>query len=92
MPAMPRLRSVWEATRTRGFGPLTCRYESRIAAKNEQLESMLRILLATCETALDAFRAADNPIDTEFVVELERITERTRLELAALAEVSNRPS
>jgi hypothetical protein len=71
---------------------LSWRYESRIAAKNEQLESMLRILLATCETALDAFRAADNPIDTEFVAELERITERTRQELAALAGVSNRPS
>jgi hypothetical protein len=53
---------------------------------------MLRILLATCETALDVFRAADNPIDTEFVADLERITERTRQELAALAEVSNRPS
>ena len=85
-------RTVWKATRTRGFVPLTWRYESRIAARNEQHESMLRILLATCETALDAFRAADNPIDTEFVAELERITERTRQELAALAEVSNRPS
>lgn len=53
---------------------------------------MLRILLATCETALDAFRAADNPIDTEFVADLERITERTRQELAALAQLSNRPS
>ena len=45
---------------------------------------MLRILLATCETALDAFRAADNPIDEEFVAELQRITERTRQELGAL--------
>ena len=47
---------------------------------------MLRILLATCETTLDAFHAADNPIDVEFVAELERITERTRREMAALAE------
>jgi hypothetical protein len=53
---------------------------------------MLRILLATCETALDVFRAADNPIDTEFVADLERITERTRQELAALAGASKRPS
>lgn len=45
---------------------------------------MLRILLATCETALDAFRAADNPVDIAFVTDLERITERTRGELAAL--------
>lgn len=47
---------------------------------------MLRILLATCETALDAFRAADNPIDAGFVAELDRITDRTRRELAALAD------
>ena len=47
---------------------------------------MLRILLATCETALDAFRAADNPIDTGFVAELVLITDRTRQELAALAD------
>ena len=46
---------------------------------------MLRILLATCETAMDAFRAADNPLDEAFVVGLERITERTRRELFALA-------
>ena len=53
---------------------------------------MLRILLATCETALDEFRTADNPVDTEFVAELERITERTRRELANLAEARNPPS
>jgi hypothetical protein len=46
---------------------------------------MLRILLATCGTALDAFRTADNPVDAEFVQDLERITERTRQELAAFA-------
>jgi hypothetical protein len=46
---------------------------------------MLRILLATCETALDAFHAADNPLDAEFVEELQRITDRTRQELAAHA-------
>jgi hypothetical protein len=57
-----------------------------IASDTEQPIAMLRILLATCETALDAFHAADNPIDAEFVAELQRITERTRRELAALAE------
>lgn len=46
---------------------------------------MLRILLGVCETALDAFRAADNPLDSEFVADLERIAERTRSELEALA-------
>ena len=52
----------------------------------QQHVAMLRILLAICETALDAFRAADNPIDSEFVAELQQITERTRQELAALSE------
>lgn len=52
---------------------------------------MLRILLATCETALDAFRAADNPLDEEFVADLKRITERTRQELFALAGQHSEP-
>jgi hypothetical protein len=46
---------------------------------------MLTILHATCKTALDAFRAADNPVDEKFVAELERITERTERELETLA-------
>lgn len=46
---------------------------------------MLRILLATCETTLDALHAADNPVDVEFVADLERVTVRTRRELEALA-------
>ena len=51
---------------------------------------MLRLLLATCETALDAFRAADNPIDEEFVAELERITKRTQGEMEKLtAQIAN---
>jgi hypothetical protein len=52
---------------------------------------MLRILLATCETASDAFRAADNPLDESFVADLERITERTRQELIALAAKHSEP-
>jgi hypothetical protein len=51
-------------------------------ASDTQLHvAMLRILLATCETAFDAFHAADNPVDAELVQELQRITERTRQEL-----------
>ncbi len=45
---------------------------------------MLRILLATSERALQAFQAAGNPVDREFVADLERIIDRTRAELAAL--------
>ena len=46
---------------------------------------MLRILLGVCETALDAFRVADQPVDSGFVADLERITERTRRELEELS-------
>lgn len=46
---------------------------------------MLKILYGVCQTALDGFHAADNPVDTEFVADLQRITERTRAELDALA-------
>jgi hypothetical protein len=47
--------------------------------------AMLTILLATCETALQAFKAADNPIGVELMADLERMVERTRAELEALA-------
>lgn len=49
---------------------------------------MLRILHASCLTALDAFRAADNPVDTQLVIDLEKMVERTRLELERLASLS----
>jgi hypothetical protein len=49
---------------------------------------MLRILHASCATALDAFRAADNPVDTELVSDLEKMVERTRVELERLAALS----
>lgn len=55
-----------------------------MASDQQQHISMLRILYATCKTSLDAFHAADNPVDTGFVAELERITERTFQELKAL--------
>ena len=42
---------------------------------------MLKILYATASTALDAFRAADNSVDNELVADLERMVERTRLEI-----------
>ena len=48
-----------------------------------QKRSMLTILLAACETTLDAFQAADNQLDRELVADLERVIERTRDELEA---------
>ena len=66
--------------------------EVSIASDAQQQLSMLRILRATCETTLDVLRAADNPADVEFVADLERITERTRRELDALAAQIGNPS
>ena len=51
-----------------------------------QKRSMLTILLAACETTLDAFQAADNQLDRELVADLERVIERTRDELEAFAK------
>lgn len=49
-------------------------------------QAVLLILLATCERALEAFRVAENVSDLSFVEDLERIIERTRQELDALAK------
>jgi hypothetical protein len=46
---------------------------------------MLRILYGACSAALDAFHAADNPVDTQLVIDLETMVERTRGELERLA-------
>jgi hypothetical protein len=48
--------------------------------------ALLRILIATGETTTEAFHASANPVDEEFVKELERIVQRSRDELAVLAE------
>ena len=45
---------------------------------------MLRILLDTSETTLQAFQAADNAMDEDLVADLERMIERTKHELATL--------
>ena len=46
--------------------------------------SMLTILLATCETTLHTLQAADNPVDDELLGLLEKMVERTRLEIEIL--------
>ena len=46
---------------------------------------MLHILYGACSAALNAFRAADNPIDEELVRDLEAMVERTQGEIERLA-------
>ena len=47
--------------------------------------SMLKILLATCETTRDALTAADNEVDEQLLADLERMIQRTRGELGLAA-------
>lgn len=47
--------------------------------------AILKILIGATETALDAFRAADNVVDEELITDLERVLQRSRQELSALA-------
>ena len=46
--------------------------------------AMLRILLDTCETTMQAFEAADNSMDEDLAAALERMIERTKHELATV--------
>lgn len=47
--------------------------------------AMLRILYGACSAALDAFRAADNPVDEQLVSDLEAMVERTKGEIERLS-------
>jgi hypothetical protein len=51
------------------------------AKSNEQQLAMLRILYGACSAALDAFRAADNPIDQRLILDLETMVARTHDEI-----------
>jgi hypothetical protein len=46
--------------------------------------AMLRILYGACAAALDAFRAADNPVDKQLIADLEVMVERTKGEIERL--------
>ena len=46
--------------------------------------AMLRILYGACWAALDAFRAADNPVDAQLVTDLEAMMHRTKDEIGRL--------
>jgi hypothetical protein len=54
--------------------------------------AMLRILYGACATALDAFRAADNPVDQQLVSDLETMVERTKREIERLSEYLAKPA
>jgi hypothetical protein len=53
-------------------------------ADTPQQLAMLRILYGACAAALDAFRAADNPVDMQLVADLEAMMTRTHGEIERL--------
>src|SRR5690242_6820587 len=55
-----------------------------MATGTHQHLAMLRILYGACAAALDAFRAADNPVDDQLVADLEAMIERTKGEIERL--------
>ena len=67
------------------FAAATNGQTGAMAASASQQVAILKILIAASETALDAFRAADNRVDDELVTDLERVLQRSRQELASLA-------
>ena len=55
------------------------------AKSSEQQLAMLHILYGACSAALNAFRAADNPIDEQLVRDLEGMVARTQDEIERIA-------
>jgi hypothetical protein len=54
--------------------------------------ALLAILIACGEKAIEAFQASDNPVDTDFLAELEQVIERSRTELVALRQANPKAS
>lgn len=55
---------------------------------DKQEMALLAILIASGEKTIEAFQASDNPIDADFLTELERIIARSRDELVALRQAN----
>jgi hypothetical protein len=60
-------------------------YSAHMRAEKQEV-ALLRILIGCGEKAIEAFQASDNPVDEEFLTDLERVVARSRDELAALTE------
>jgi hypothetical protein len=63
-----------------------------MAADTDKHLAMLRILYGACAAALDAFRAADNPVDEQLIADLEVMVERTKAEIERLTAHLAKPS
>lgn len=88
MPLPTTLFLSGEPDNVLGEGVATSRAAGRqfvMASDNDQHLAMLRILYGACAAALDAFRAADNPVDEQLVIDLEAMVSRTQSEIERLA-------
>ena len=63
-----------------------------MVADNNKHLAMLRILYGACAAAVDAFRAADNPVDEQLVIDLEMMVTRTQAEIERLTAHLANPS
>ena len=66
--------------------------EENTRPENLRELAMLRILYSACSTALDTFRAADNPVDEQLVIDLEAMVARTQGEIERLTAHLAKPS
>ena len=66
--------------------------QRRTKPENLKHLAMLRILFGACSTALDTFRAADNPVDEQLVIDLEAMVKRTQGEIERLTAHLAKPS
>jgi hypothetical protein len=78
MPTDPHTHSDVHGTPPAGKRPA-------MRTDTHQHLAMLRILYGSCITALEAFRAADNPVDDQLVADLETMVERTKDEIERLS-------
>lgn len=63
-----------------------------VATDTHRHLAMLRILYGASATALEAFRAADNPVDDQLVADLETMVERTKNEIERLTTHLTKPA
>lgn len=78
--------------RSHRLGRLRFGQECPIEVTTPRELAMLRILYGACAAALDAFRAADNPVDEQLVADLDGMVERTKVEIERLSALLAKPS
>jgi hypothetical protein len=63
-----------------------------MSESRQRQAALLRILIACGDKAIDAFKASANLVDGDFLVELERVIQRSRDELEAMTAGPETPA